>query len=50
MSKRMLIAVAVIVLVVIVGMVMSVKRSLTAAASRDPTAEQPQRAARPAKP
>lgn len=50
MSKRVLVALAVIVLVVIVGMVMSVKRSLKAAASRDPTAETPQQAPRPAKP
>ncbi len=50
MSKRVLAALAVIVLVVVVGMVMSVKRSLKAAAAHDPTAEQPQQAARPAKP
>jgi flagellar basal body-associated protein FliL len=38
MSKRMLIALVVIVLIVILGMVTTMKRSLNAAASHDPDA------------
>jgi hypothetical protein len=41
MSKRVLVAIAVIVLIVIVGMVMSVKRSLKAGAGREPDATVP---------
>jgi hypothetical protein len=49
MSKRVLIAIAVIVLIIVVGMVMTVKRSLKGAALRDPDATVP-RSADPVKP
>ena len=50
MPKRILIIIAVILLVVAGGMVMSVKRSLKAAASRDPAEMAQPKAPPPAKP
>lgn len=49
MSKRVLIVIGVILVVVAVGMVMSVKRSLKAAASRDPAEMGEPKAPPPAK-
>ncbi|HEX7606920.1 MAG TPA: hypothetical protein VF348_09440 [Usitatibacter sp.] len=49
MSKRMLIALVVIVLVIIGGMVMTMKRSLQAGAARDPDATVPRLAPPPSR-
>ena len=51
MSKRVLIALAVIVVIIVVGMVMTMKRSLKAGAmSRDPDVTTPRPAAPPPAP
>ena len=49
MSKRVLIALVVIVLIIVGGMVMTMKRSIQAGAARDPDATVPRPAPTPSR-